>query len=750
MRWTRPAPTVRGASLIVPRATSGRDFAANPQPARARRRGSLARGRGATRDAPAGALAGGRQSVWPPAGATLGLTEGDSHVKTRGSSRRLSLNPTRRTLAFDSSSAHAIGDGETQASERSPVISKETISLVRDRTDIIAVISESVPSLKKRGRRYLGLCPFHKEKTPSFNVNPDTGLYHCFGCKESGDAIRFLERVEGYPFAEAVRALAERAGVPIEEERGAAPSEAERHKKERAALYAAMQMAATWYEEQLRDHPLASYAVAELARRELGPADEAVRAFRVGYAPGGWDGLAAFFKKQSVSPAVGESVGLLVPRSSGSGYYDRFRHRLMFPVLDAQGRIVAFSGRALPSPPEETASATPADPPPKYINSPESPIYVKGATVFGLWQARHAVRQEEKAILVEGNFDVVSLHARGVANVVAPLGTAFTLDQAKLLRRYATSLTLLFDGDAAGRKAVTAALDPCEQAELDADVATLPNGVDPDDFVRAKGVAGGASGAEALKHVMGQARGLREYLIDTVLDASFNPENSRELAARVDEVCAIIAGEKDSFRRSMLKARADDALGRLDLVRFARDAIGPVQRKFALAAQTGRVSFGPRPYEARVKPRPPGQEERKAIVGAILEFPELLDDSSVRGELDLLEGDSARIVAALAKCIRVTASGEKRVDSAEFLAQMTPAIQAFASARLAAPAHETLEEARATVAANSKKLRGTTVAEETRVAVREQHRVAGDWDAGVESLKRMEALAREGKGLVRR
>ena len=145
-----------------------------------------------------------------------------------------------------------------------------------------------------------------------------------------------------------------------------------------------------------------------------------------------------------------------------------------------------------------------------------------------------------------------------------------------------------------------------------------------------------------------------------------------------------------------------------------------------------------------------GQEERKAIVGAILEFPELLDDSSVRGELDLLEGDSARIVAALAKCIRVTASGEKRVDSAEFLAQMTPAIQAFASARLAAPAHETLEEARATVAANSKKLRGTTVAEETRVAVREQHRVAGDWDAGVESLKRMEALAREGKGLVRR
>jgi hypothetical protein len=214
-------------------------------------------------------------------------------------------------------------------------------------------------------------------------------------------------------------------------------------------------------------------------------------------------------------------------------------------------------------------------------------------------------------------------------------------------------------------------------------------------------------------------------------------------------VCAIIAGEKDPFRRAMLKARADDALGRLDLVRFARDAIGPVQRRFALAAQTGRVSFGPRPYEARVKPRPPGQEERKAIVGAILEFPELLDDSSVRGELDLLEGDSARIVAAIGKCIRVTASGEKRVDSTEFLAQMTPAIQAFASARLAAPSHETLEEARATVAANSKKLRGTTVAQETRVAVREQHRLVGDWEAEVELAKQTAAINRERHGLRR-
>src|SRR5258708_29526896 len=204
------------------------------------------------------------------------------------------------------------------------MISKDTISLVRDRTDIVAVISEAVPSLKKRGRRFIGLCPFHKEKTPSFNVNPDSGFYHCFGCKESGDAIAFLERVEGYAFAEAVRALAERAGVPIEEERSGPATEVERHRKDREALYGVMQTAAAWYEQQLREHAQRSYAVDELARRDLAPDAPALQAFRVGYAPPEWEGLWSHLKKHGVSPATAESLGLVVPRSSGAGCYDRF------------------------------------------------------------------------------------------------------------------------------------------------------------------------------------------------------------------------------------------------------------------------------------------------------------------------------------------------------------------------------------------------------------------------------------------
>ena len=621
------------------------------------------------------------------------------------------------------------------------MISKDTISLVRDRTDIVAVVSESVPSLKKRGRRFLGLCPFHQEKTPSFHVNPDSGMYHCFGCKESGDVFRFLERVEGYTFVDAVRALAERAGVALAEEQARAPNDADRLRKERESLYGVMQLAATWYEAQLREHPQREFALAELKRRELEPTADAVQAFRIGYAPAAWDGLASYLRAQGVSPAMAETVGLVVPRTSASGYYDRFRHRLMFAVVDARGRVVAFSGRALAQPPGDVpGDAAPRDPPPKYINSPESPIYVKGSHVFGLWQARHAIRHDEHAILVEGNFDVVSLHARGLENVVAPLGTAFTADQAKLLRRYGARVTLLFDADAAGRKAARAAEAPCEEAGLDAKVATLPDRTDPDEFVRAKGPA-------ALRHVVTQARGLFEYLIDVDLDESFNAADLVERAARAARVADIIERQKDPVVRGMLEAYADYAASRLDLVRSAPNAWSALRRKVIAAARI-RTWSGPRPSEARIQPRRPGQVERKEIVGALLDFPVLLDDSEMSSVLSLLEGESARIVAAMAQSMRVNASGEKVLDSAEFLAQMPAVIQAFASARLAAPVHDTIDEARQTVAANEKKLRESNIARETGEIVRKQQKAVGDWEMEVELAKQADTMVRVRQGLM--
>ena len=613
------------------------------------------------------------------------------------------------------------------------MISKETISLVRDRTDIVAVVSERVPSLKQRGRRFSGLCPFHQEKTPSFHVNPESGLYHCFGCKESGDVFRFLERAEGYSFIESVQLLAERAGIPIVQDQGAAPTDGDRQKREREALYAAMQMAASFYEEQLREHPQRQHGIDELRRRGLDATEQTVQAFRIGYAPPAWDGLALFLKKQGVSPAVAESVGLIVPRSSGGGYYDRFRHRLMFAVVDVQGRVVAFSGRALPPVPDAGGSSAPSDPPPKYINSPESPIYVKGHHVFGLWQARHAIRRQEHAIVVEGNFDVVSLHARGFENVVAPLGTAFTVDQAKLLRRFAIRSTLLFDGDGAGRKAARAAEEPCDQAGIEAKVAVLPDRTDPDEFVRARG-------EQALRHVIGQARGLFEYLIDGELDEAFSAADGLERAARTRRVTAVIERQKDPIVRGMLEAYADYAASRLDLVRSAPNAWAALRRKVMAAAP---AISGPRPSQARVAPRRPGHDERKEIVAAALEFPMLLDDSEIHGVLELLEGESARIVAGMRMAMRTNVQGEKNLDRHEFLAQMPPAIQAFATARLAAPAYDSIDEARSAVIANAKKLRESNVARETSEFAREQHRLEGDWDTQVDLAQQSDAVVRQ-------
>ena len=385
------------------------------------------------------------------------------------------------------------------------MIAPETITLVKERTDIVALIGETV-RLIRSGRSFKGLCPFHKEKSGSFYVHPDRGFYHCFGCAESGSAIDFVMKTNGLDFREAVVMLAERAGIHVEESQAKDPRAGE-VKRDKDELYAVNNLAATFFERELRlskthtsesGHPLAHYALDELARRGMpdlgteGPDAtrwmDCAQAFRLGYAPPGWDGLANFLRQQGISPLVAERAGLLVPRERGSGHYDRFRHRLMFAVIDSLGRVVAFSGRALTPPSDgELPPGSPTyggEPPAKYINSPESPIYKKGDQLFGLFQAKLALRNRGQAILVEGNFDVVSLHARGIDTAVAPLGTAFTNEQAKLLKRFSPKVVVLFDGDNAGRKATRAARAPCREGGLEARVARLPLGVDPDDLVR--------------------------------------------------------------------------------------------------------------------------------------------------------------------------------------------------------------------------------------------------------------------------
>jgi DNA primase len=666
------------------------------------------------------------------------------------------------------------------------LISPETIALVRERTDIVAVITEGVSSLKRRGRSWVGLCPFHKEKSPSFHVNPDRGFFHCFGCKESGSAIDFLMKHEGYTFPEAVRALAERAGIPIEEERGshgsAQSTEADRQRKAREDLYAVNALAATFFEQELRKNEHKDYALEELARRGLVPGadpkiDEVLQAFRIGYAPPQWDGLANFLKAQGVSPVAAETVGLLVPRSSGSGYYDRFRHRLMFSVVDAQGRVVAFSGRALRElPPEARGEALPGqvapprpglvrldgavpDPdahkPPKYINSPESPVYTKGQMLFGIHQARHAIRQSEVAVLVEGNFDVVSLHARGVANVVGILGTAFTTEQAKLLKRFAPDVVFMLDGDNAGRKAVRLSREAVRQAGLSARVADLPNGVDPDQLAREKGKG-------AIEDLIAGAKGMLEALIEMSLDESFTQADAYEKQARIAFVAKLLAEEDDPVVLPMLKGFTDRIAGRLDIVRSGEGAFRAVEHsvKQAVAkaeaerrraeAAAGHSPRNPAPSGngTHINRPTPGAVERKWMIGYLVEWPTLLDDPEVSDELSLLEGESVKVVAALR---RAWNPGHKTLDTAAFLAQMDagvdPRVRAFSAERMAMPESESEKQAKEYLLDNAKKLKRLLLSQEAAEISRETYRAHGDADAERELLRESQERLREKRGI---
>ena len=383
------------------------------------------------------------------------------------------------------------------------MIPEDKIAEVRDRADIVAIIGDVVP-LKRAGANWKGLCPFHQEKSPSFNVNPGRQIFHCFGCQVGGDVIGFVMKLEGLTFIEALRSLADKVGVelPTRTESPQAKAEADREARRRERLLEINEMACRFFEQALESE---AGAVAREAIAKRGISERVFKQYRLGYAPDGWEALAEHLRAAGVPPAEAEVLGLVGARKSGPGHYDKFRHRLMFPVAGPGGRVIAFSGRALPG--GVTTAVRDGNEPPKYVNSSESPVYRKGETLFGLHEARVALRRAERAILVEGNFDLLALVERGFENVVAPMGTAFTPAQAKILSRSVSELVLLFDGDAAGQKAAQAAFEVVRGAGLVARVAVLPDGMDPDELLRAKG-------PEVLRELLEAARGISEFLID--------------------------------------------------------------------------------------------------------------------------------------------------------------------------------------------------------------------------------------------
>lgn len=377
------------------------------------------------------------------------------------------------------------------------LVSPQTLDLIRAASDIVEVIQSYIPLTKRAGANFLALCPFHKEKTPSFNVNPQRQIFHCFGCHKGGDVFEFVKSYENISFIEAVRRLAERARIPLET--ASNPGQARTQFLKEALLTLHEHVCQRW-QALLASDPAAQIARDYLARRGV-PA-EAIQHFRLGYAPDAWDDTVNWAKSKGHDLAVLERAGLVI-RKSGEGdhpdrLYDRFRGRLMFPICDEQGRVIAFSGRVL-NPEQEKFGG-------KYVNSPETPIFTKGRVCYGLDKSKRALLDTGQAVICEGQLDLIACHVSGITNVVAPQGTALTADHCRLLKRYVNEVILCFDADTAGQNAALRALDDLLASGLAIRVALLPAPHDPDSFLK-------AHGGDAFRALLSRATGFFDYLL---------------------------------------------------------------------------------------------------------------------------------------------------------------------------------------------------------------------------------------------
>jgi len=488
-------------------------------------------------------------------------------------------------------------------------IPDEIIQQIRDHVDVVELVGRSV-SLKRAGRNYKGLCPFHDEKTPSFNVNPDRGTYYCFGCQEGGDVFSFLMKVENLTFGEAARSLARDCGIEVPESGGGSAGATEH-------LHTAGDVAQAAYREAFArpGNPAAAY----LAGRGLS-AEDAER-FEIGFAPDAWDTVARALEGQRIAAEVGEKAGLLAPRQRGSGHYDRLRGRLTFPIRDARGRVVGFGGRALAD-----------DQEPKYLNTPESPVFRKRETFYGLPAALPAIRKRDRAVLVEGYFDRIALARAGVDEALATCGTSLTEGHARHLRRRTRNVVLLFDGDAAGQRAIERSLETLLPAGLRVRAAVLPPGDDPDSFLAREGPA-------ALRDAVDGAQPALDFAIERAV-----AEGCDTPWAKADAVAAV----------APLLARIPSGVERSESARRLALAVGTEVRhveaavRAALRGEDAREAV---PVEPRRADR---KEERwlRQMARCLVEFPELASRLP-QGELPALlpEGPLAEVIGAVADAV---------------------------------------------------------------------------------------------------
>ncbi|MDQ3490126.1 MAG: DNA primase [Acidobacteriota bacterium] len=394
-------------------------------------------------------------------------------------------------------------------------------------------IIEPFAALKKKGSNWMGCCPFHSEKTPSFSVSPSKGFYKCFGCGKGGSVYNFLMEIEGLSFPEAVKAVAERTGIPLPEPVDDVNYQKNKKKKEAKKKIADQvidlnRIALEFWEAELQK----KYAKAKAAREYLetrGISEETQKAFHIGFSPDSWDSLLNLLKDKGAKDEIVEQSGLVSVKEEKDRVFDRFRGRIMFPILDLNGNPVAFGARAMGS--DE----------PKYLNSPETPAYTKGRHLYGLFQGKNEIRLKKFVILVEGYLDLIALYQHGITNVVASLGTAFTSEQSKLLSRFAKKVVINYDGDTAGIEAARKAIEVLLPNNFDIKVFTLPDRADPDDYVR-------QYGSDEYNTQRGKARSYLQFVLDHALRQR-NILNPRHQADALSEVLPVISAIRNPIEK---------------------------------------------------------------------------------------------------------------------------------------------------------------------------------------------------------
>ncbi|GAB6100277.1 DNA primase [Halanaerocella petrolearia] len=403
--------------------------------------------------------------------------------------------------------------------------SDDLIEKVRYSNDLVEIVNEYT-KLKEKGNSYMGLCPFHNEKTPSFNVNADRQLYYCFGCGVGGNIFNFIMEIEGFDFVETVEYLADKANIDLPKKESS-PQDRKR-RNQRQQIFEIHKLATRFYQYLLSESDIGQKGYQYLKGR--GFTEEIIKEFKLGFAPDRWEQLYKFLRKKGYSDKVLAKSGLVISRNKSTGYYDRFRNRVVFTICNHRGQPIGFGGRVLDS-----------DDKPKYLNSPETPIFDKSRNLYGLNLAKKSIRASEEAIIVEGYTDVITAYQYGIRNVVASLGTSLTKEQAKLLHRYAEKVYIAYDADTAGAKATLRGLDILKQEGLAVEVVKLPANQDPDGFIKEEG-------SQVFERLIDQAQPLVQFKIDSVLD-NMNFEVIDDKVAAVKKILPILVQIPDDIER---------------------------------------------------------------------------------------------------------------------------------------------------------------------------------------------------------